>query len=449
MQHWFDGFSMNHKFEMTPNSVQYSSRFASDALKEEVERTGNLERHVSFAQSRDPCDGLFRKLKTTLVMPKQSTSPSGANVNVTISKTSDGNMMVRTDANQQQVIDSKTLEPVFLSTYADVHPELKGQLSAAHGETDEATGEYFNFCLDFVSSTYTVFKETAGKATILAKIKGERLTYIHSMWLTPNYVVLGIWQAFISNKGLGILWNRNVLSAISQEWDNDAHTRFVVVDRKLGGVVKTFEAAEAFFCFHTINAFEEERDLVLDLCQYKDNSILTSLYVKYLNTSSDHVIPGDRREQATFARYRLPEVTENTVNGTKVFTAMRISTRETPNIELPIINPHFAQKSYRFVYGINTKDAPLGDRIVKIDNKTGESLIWKDEETASPNPGEPIFVPNPVGTAEDDGVLLTVVLDGESGKSSLVILNAQSMKVVARAKMQTAVPLGFHGTFVK
>lgn len=63
-------------------------------------------------------------------------------------------------------------------------------------------------------------------------------------------------------------------------------------------------------------------------------------------------------------------------------------------------------------------------------------------------PGEAVFVPDPKGQEEDDGVLLSVVLDGLKGKSYLLVLDAKTMLEVARAEMEVPMPLGFHGTFV-
>ena len=47
--------------------------------------------------------------------------------------------------------------------------------------------------------------------------------------------------------------------------------------------------------------------------------------------------------------------------------------------------------------------------IVRLDIKSGEHQVWAEEKTY---PGEPIFVPRPGATEEDDGVLLSVVLAG-------------------------------------
>jgi torulene dioxygenase len=45
-------------------------------------------------------------------------------------------------------------------------------------------------------------------------------------------------------------------------------------------------------------------------------------------------------------------------------------------------------------------------------------------------------------------VLLTVVLDGRAKRSYLLVLDARDLSEVARAEMETAVGLGFHGKHV-
>jgi carotenoid cleavage dioxygenase-like enzyme len=60
-------------------------------------------------------------------------------------------------------------------------------------------------------------------------------------------------------------------------------------------------------------------------------------------------------------------------------------------------------------------------------------------------PGEPIFVPNPQGREEDDGVVLSLVLDFAHSRSFLLILNAKTMTELARAETPHAIPVGLHG----
>ena len=62
-------------------------------------------------------------------------------------------------------------------------------------------------------------------------------------------------------------------------------------------------------------------------------------------------------------------------------------------------------------------------------------------------PGEPVFVPAPGATAEDDGVLLSVILDPERGTSSLLVLDAATLAERARAEVPHHIPHGFHGQY--
>jgi torulene dioxygenase len=54
-------------------------------------------------------------------------------------------------------------------------------------------------------------------------------------------------------------------------------------------------------------------------------------------------------------------------------------------------------------------------------------------------------VPDGTSADEDAGYLLSVVLNGEKGTSSLVVLDARSMTEVGRADCDLAVGFGFHG----
>jgi len=82
------------------------------------------------------------------------------------------------------------------------------------------------------------------------------------------------------------------------------------------------------------------------------------------------------------------------------------------------------------------------DGILKYDTATNSATHW---QVHAHTPGEAVFVPDPSGTAEDDGVLLSVVLDGVSGRSYLLVLDARDMTEVARAETKIVVGFGFHG----
>ena len=74
----------------------------------------------------------------------------------------------------------------------------------------------------------------------------------------------------------------------------------------------------------------------------------------------------------------------------------------------------------------------------------GDVITWSQ---AGCYPGEPVFVPAPDARAEDEGVVLSVVLDSSAGRSSLVALDAGTFEELGRAEAPHSIPFGFHGQF--
>ena len=60
-----------------------------------------------------------------------------------------------------------------------------------------------------------------------------------------------------------------------------------------------------------------------------------------------------------------------------------------------------------------------------------------------------MFVAAPDADGEDEGVLLSVVLDGRKGNSFLLVLDARSLDELARAEVPHHIPFGFHGQFAR
>jgi carotenoid cleavage dioxygenase-like enzyme len=58
-----------------------------------------------------------------------------------------------------------------------------------------------------------------------------------------------------------------------------------------------------------------------------------------------------------------------------------------------------------------------------------------------------VFVPAPDQRAEDDGVLLSVVLEASTETSFLLVLDAGTFEELGRAQAPLRIPFGFHGSF--
>ena len=80
---------------------------------------------------------------------------------------------------------------------------------------------------------------------------------------------------------------------------------------------------------------------------------------------------------------------------------------------------------------------------MKVNVETGETLEWYEEDHYAT---EPNFLPRPGATEEDDGILLSTVLGGGDIQTSyLLVLDAKTMKPLARAKSPHFLPYMSHG----
>lgn len=161
-----------------------------------------------------------------------------------------------------------------------------------------------------------------------------------------------------------------------------------------------------------MNAFEQNYEIIVDLVAYSDSSVIQSLYLEPLLHHPDRVIAaGELR------RYRIP--LDGSIASYEVLT--------TEPIELPRINYQRCNtRSYQFVYGVgNSQPGNFIDQVVKVNVQDGTTQIWR-----SPNcyPGEPVFVAAPDASSEDEGVILSVVLNVPTQNSFLLVLDAQSLR---------------------
>merc|ERR1712156_240830 len=112
--------------------------------------------------------------------------------------------------------------------------------------------------------------------------------------------------------------------------------------------------------------------------------------------------------------------------------------------DFPKVNPNYYGRHYCYAYGQAIVDVRRQYLVKKNVCDSTEDKIWYKEEHYS---GEPIFIANPNGTSEDDGVLLVIVLDGATQLSYLLLLDGQSFETLAEARMDTLIPMSIHGSW--
>jgi carotenoid cleavage dioxygenase len=87
------------------------------------------------------------------------------------------------------------------------------------------------------------------------------------------------------------------------------------------------------------------------------------------------------------------------------------------------------------------------DTIVKYDTAAGRRETWYAGDAG--HVGEVVFAPDPRGTAEDDGWLLTLAHDDRHGRSEVLVLDARDVGSgpIARVRLPQRVPFGFHANW--
>lgn len=120
------------------------------------------------------------------------------------------------------------------------------------------------------------------QAKVVARIPARRRlhpSFMHSFGITENYFVIIEQPLSISMLSMakGIILRKPIANAL--KWFSNDCTLFHVVSRSTGKIEFTYKAA-TFFFFHVIAAFESENNIVIDICCFRDPSIIDCLYVE-------------------------------------------------------------------------------------------------------------------------------------------------------------------------
>ena len=417
-RHWFDGLAMLHRFAIRNGGVSYANRFLRSPGFVAAERAGRI-RCSEFAT--DPRPTLLERLGIRF----GATASANANVNIV---PFDGAYLALTETPTPVAFDGETLATRGVRSYDD---RVGGQTTTAHAHHDPSRSATFNIVTEFGRPcTYKIVRIADGTLTrtVIATIAVDEAAYMHAFSTTQNTVVLAEYPLTV--RPLDLLVRRKPFIE-NYRWNPGRATRFHVIHKDRGELLGTYET-EAFFAFHHINAFEEGDAIVLDISAYDDAAVIPSFRMS-------HVL-GESTEgwaDASFRRYRL-------VPGRTAAERENVAGAAT---ELPAVARANMARPYRYAYGVDHRrdgGPAIPARIVKVDVRERAVASWEEPAVF---PGEPLFVPRPGGTDEDDGVLLPVALDTDAGVSSLVVLDARDLAVLARARAPHAIPFGFHGIF--
>ena len=317
------------------------------------------------------------------------------------------------------VLDPETLEQSGVASWVP----LDG--ISAHPRVDERTGElmFFNYSVHAPYMHYGLVGPDGKLAHYQpVPLPGPRLP--HDMIFSRNWSILN---------DLPVFWDAELLkrNVHAVRLHKDLPSRFALVPRH-GGEPRWFEAAPTYV-LHWLNAYEEGDEVIVD-GYFQENPTPGPLanedgYGHLMAFVDEHsFLP-------KLHRWRF-----NLADGTT-----REERLDNRTLEFGTINQQFAGLPYRYAYSTTTKPGWfLFNGYVKHDLVTGESwsLTLPEGRFASESP----FAPRIGGTQEDDGYLVSFIIDENRGTSECILIDCKNFEAgpVCRIALPHKISSGTH-----
>lgn len=415
LNHWFDGLAMLQKYEFDAGSVRYSNRFLR------TESYADAADGTLTGQFATDEDGLSKVLNWVRnIGPPDPTD----NANVHIARL-DGKFVALTEVPNWVRFDPETLATAGKFRFAD---SFTCHMISAHLVHDNHRGEHIGHALEFGRThRYHLFRIPDGtrRRELITTIPAAgKPAYVHSLGVSQRHIILVETPLRIDLKRTLSPFHEGFFDLL--RWEDNRETELTIVERDTGEIVRR-HAVEPFFTFHTINTYDTEDGVVIDLISFEDESIVNSLSLDALESEGfNGTIPGRA------VRFYLP------------FSGTPTRKRLFPGgVELPTVPDERMTHPYRYAYAQAT-DRQGANGVVKIDTERGQSVErWEDGLYIE----EPIPVIRPDATAEDDGVVLATALDVNAEQSLLFVFDAKTLTERARVTLPQHNPFGFHGRF--
>ncbi len=413
--HWFDGFAFVVAFAFEDGRVTYQSAFLeSNQLKDSLSSRKIKDR--GFASSYQEGE--------TYYLSKDGQKIRTFNPNINIEKI-DNHFVALGETPLPLEFNPAALNETNIFDYDDNLKKSK-IWESAHMKRDPASQVLYNFYIDYglVTSNYLIYKinPNTTKRQLVAKYSVSKPSYMHDFSITEKYIILTAYPLIADVISL----TNNANSFIgSHEWRPELGTIIYVFSKQNGKLIGQFKT-DAMFAFHHINAYENHNgqielfmtadinaDIVLTIGNYP--FIAKGPNLRKITIDIDNEIVTQKILSTDF--YEMPKIRDDLV-GKK--------------------NDVF----YSILFSENTEHEGFG--IAKYNLDSNQSLIWSKKGMF---PSEPMFIPNPNGKAEDDGVIISIIYDHNQKKNFLLILDAKNMKELSRADIGRLLPFGLHGKF--
>ncbi|XP_040582986.1 beta,beta-carotene 15,15'-dioxygenase-like [Lepeophtheirus salmonis] len=280
----------------------------------------------------------------------------------------------------------------------------------------------------------------------------NHIGFFHAYGMTENYLIFCEQPCGFDVRHFGN--NQRLSGDYGMEYIQGESNYFYIMDKRTGRRLElSYMTDKPYFFYNFVNCYEYDNHVVIDVMGFEGTDFSSSM------RSSSSRFFRERYSSSKIMRFRIPLSTsyrgmELTYSSSSCRDSSIMSHGSNRNIlrpqylfcesELmyPCINPNYNSRKYQYTYGQS------GNSIIKFDVEKGHTLIWRGENEFW-RPFRSMFVPNPSGRYEDDGILITCVSTsrGDSTKNYMIFIDAHSMKEVSCVHLDSPFPMGSSDSF--
>lgn len=425
--HWFDGDGLVTALRLDAGRAEGAVRLLSTPGLLEERRRGRA--YFGGYGTRAP--GFFNPLRALRTAKGGGKNPANTSMlawNERVFALCEAGKPLEIDPSTLETIGETDLDGAVLQTFT-AHP---------HRRPD---GSFINVGvrLGVPGELDLMLLRADGTAGRLTSFRLPYPTMIHDFAVTERHAIVFLSPLHIEL--LPILLARKTF-VDAHTWKTNAPTQVVVFPLDAPASPRQF-SINPFWAWHTANAFEDGDRIIVDLVRHQDYPRSRDWLGSVLSTGKPSTGKRGGAPSGQLARLRI-----DPKRGRAETQFLRHRTGEFPRVA-----PHLEGTRHRYVHLLehpSEASALIGppSAIVSVDVDSG--LTRSFEFPPHQFPSEAVFVPHPRATSEDHGWLLSLVYDGLEHRSHFVVFDAQHLGdgPLARAFLETHVPLGFHGVFV-
>jgi len=448
-----DGFGKMHRFEFDVESSQVcvAAKIIPTGFYNQSIEAGTIALGILFEETTPPRS-----------CPNPMCNLMGANDNVFVNTIEiDGHFFVLTDTPQWVEMDADSMGIVDVWAWNESDSVVQnfhmGMLGSAHplvrpgktGDDARVVGIQSDMPMGFGHTQLDVWavdpsnphrRELLNRVNMDELLDDAWMPYLHSFGLTEDLAVLPLMPVNVDMTQ--VMKGQPLKTAFSDVPSMPNGTSMFVVAPLDGSDTTTYTVPEFFF-IHTVNTFVDEKsgEIVIDLSTAKSNPLVGSgVDIDAIRNKTQR----DEVDHMVVKRFRLdPSDGSSTVE-----------TISDPAMSTDFIKPnprvngleycYYWADVWDYVEGIWGSMAVVKQDLCSGDVEQGR-MFW---HRAGWFPSEPTMVPSDTeGAEEDEGDVLFTALEGATGITYLVVVDAMTMESKLEMPLDGHIPFTTHGQF--